>query len=96
MAIGTRELRKIGGVLVTFVALHPLSLVLPTVDREILGIMLEVLRGGPVRVGGMATDAIGGEIGLLVIGVCRTLIIRLMAGHTTRGRIGKTAPDMAF
>ena len=96
MAIGTGKFRKIGRVLVTFIALHPLSLVLPTVDWEILGIMLDVLRGGPVRIGGMATDAVSGKIGLLVIGVYRTLIIRLMASHTTRGRIGKTAPDMAF
>ncbi len=96
MAIGAGEFRKIGWILMAFIALHPLALVFATVDREILGIVLEVLRGRPVRVGGMAADAIRREIGLLVVGVYSSLIIRLVAGYATRGRIGKIAPDMAF
>ena len=58
VASGTGKFGKIGRVLVAFRTFHPLPLVFSAVNREILGVVLCVLRRGPTRVCGVATGAI--------------------------------------
>ena len=57
-----------------------------TVDREIGGIVLGVLGWHPIKVCGVAAGAIIAEVGLHVVGLHSTLIIRLVAGKTVGGR----------
>ena len=63
-------------------ALLPFSLVLPAVNREIVGIVLGVFCRHPVRIGRMALDTILGKARRLVIGAQSGFIIVFMTGYT--------------
>lgn len=74
----------------------PFPLVPTTVYRKILRVMLLEYCRHPVRIGGVAIGAVGGEIGSQVVGAQRGFVVALVAGNTVRRCIGKGAAGMAF
>lgn len=59
VASSAGKFRKIGWIQVAFCTFHPLALVFAAVNREVLRVMLRILRRRPARICCMTTGAIG-------------------------------------
>ena len=96
VANNTRVFSIVRWICVAFRALRPLPLVLAAVNGEISAIVCRKSRGHPIGIGGMTSSAVGGKLSAHVIGCLSARKIRLVAGITIIGRVGKFATQVAL
>lgn len=94
MAINAFKKLVVGCIHMTSRAALPFLAMFAGVDPEILTVMIERRRQPGVH--GMAGGAIMREIQRHMVGICRPLKIRLMAGKTIRGGAGIPVVDVAL